>query len=265
MRCVSYSFADKIDLTNLEQLALKHGYLTRRQANALQLKDPNQDIICHYFNNGTLVCWSKFRNNYNDFLALAGDAADNVLLVPIKDSFSYRYDSDTSIKPHDYFNTEVLRINDQEDETKLSLAFGFSQSIKLKHFEYTLDKLIGNSLPIIQQLSIKGKLSISRKAVHQIIAQIVEAKSSINLSSDFFYPPKFFWQRPNLESNYLLIHEYLDISERLDALNQKINTLSETFSMLSGYLETRHSHFLEIIIIVLIAIEIIFSLLNIHF
>lgn len=48
------------------------------------------------------------------------------------------------------------------------------------------------------------------------------------------------------------------------SLNPQLDTLNEVFDMLNTYLENRHSHFLEIIIIVLILTEIIFNVLHLQ-
>lgn len=197
-------------------------------------------------------------------MQLAQEHSESFLGIPIKDSFSFKYGDNMNIQLHDYFNVEVITLEDDEPISKLSLAFALSQSIKIKHFEHIVESLIAQYSPLIKQVSSFGKVSMSRKRIHQIFASIVETKSQINLGSDFFYPPKFFWQYPSLEESYLMLHKYLDIPERIRALNQKVDTLNDTFDMFNSYLDTRHSHFLEVIIIVLITIEIIFSILNFH-
>ena len=62
-----------------------------------------------------------------------------------------------------------------------------------------------------------------------------------------------------------MLERYLHMQRRVSAINQRLDTLNEIFDMFNGYLENRHAHNLEIIIIVLIAIEIVFAVLNFHF
>jgi hypothetical protein len=91
------------------------------------------------------------------------------------------------------------------------------------------------------------------------------AKSEMNLINNFLYHPKFFWRHPSLEEFYTLLERYLHIPRRINAINHRLNTLNEIFDMFNSYLENRHSTSLELIIIALIAIEIIFGVLNFHF
>ncbi len=54
----------------------------------------------------------------------------------------------------------------------------------------------------------------------------------------------------------------MDIPKRVAALHQKLDTLNEMFTMLNSQLQHQHSSVLEIVIILLIAIEIFFSIVS---
>ena len=107
-------------------------------------------------------------------------------------------------------------------------------------------------------------MPITRNKIRQIIGEILGAKSEMNLISNFLYHPKYFWQHPTLEAHYTMLERYLHIQRRVNAINHRLDTLNEIFEMFNGYLENQHSHNLEIIIIVLIALEIVFPMLNFH-
>ena len=51
--------------------------------------------------------------------------------------------------------------------------------------------------------------------------------------------------------------KYLDIRPRVDLLSNKLNVIHELFEMLADELKHKHSSFLEWIIIILIAFEIV--------
>lgn len=191
--------------------------------------------------------------------------ADKPVSFLVRDEFSYRISDKIAIEPHDYFDVDCISIDDDSDDLKLSLSYGFSQSVKLQYFETKIDALIEKYNPLIQSLSHKGQMPISRNQIRQVIGEILGAKSEMNLISNFLYHPKYFWQHPTLEEYYTMLERYLHIPRRVNALNHRLDTINEIFDMFNGYLENRHSHSLEIIIIFLIAIEIIFGVLNIHF
>jgi len=55
---------------------------------------------------------------------------------------------------------------------------------------------------------------------------------------------------------------YMDIHQRVELLSKKLATIHELFEMLAGEEKHQHSSFLEWIIIVLIAIEIVLFLVQ---
>jgi uncharacterized Rmd1/YagE family protein len=159
-----------------------------------------------------------------------------------------------------------LSIDNDGSELKLSLSYGFSQSVKLQYFETILEGLIELYTPMIHGLSKKdGNSSVSRQQIRQVIGDILAAKSELNLVSNFLYHPKYFWQHPTLEEHYIMLERYLHLPKRVNAINHRLDTLNEIFDMFNDYLEAQHTHRLEVIIIVLISIEIMFNVLNFHF
>lgn len=61
-----------------------------------------------------------------------------------------------------------------------------------------------------------------------------------------------------------MIKKFLDISNRVMALNQKLDVLQELLDILNSQVQHRHSSLLESIIILLIVVEIMVSLFQLH-
>lgn len=266
MECLSYCLAERIDLQTLERnVKAIDPVRSVRQSQVLMLFHEFKKGLCLFFANGTMVTWGFKRHDLRPFLTLVESALANKLDKPLFDGFSYYFSDKTSFKPHDYFNVDCVTLKNDDSELMLSLSYGFSQSIKLKYYEEKLEQLIHQYAPLTKKLIETGHLKTSRSRIQKIIGEIVMVKTEINLVSDLLYQPKFFWQHPNLEEDYLALQKYMDIQRRTSTLNEKINTLNEIFIMFNSYLETKHEWRLEIIIIVLIAVEIVFNVLNLHF
>ncbi|OGT30268.1 MAG: hypothetical protein A3E87_00840 [Gammaproteobacteria bacterium RIFCSPHIGHO2_12_FULL_35_23] len=266
MRCLSYCIAEKIDLIHLEaQVKTVASLQVNKHWHVLELIDNNKDSYCYIFANGTVVSWNLSQSDFEVYSEWFKTAVIKPMANLLSDEFYYQVGEETTIVPHEDLNVDCLTLESNETELKLSLSYGFSQSIKLKYYETKLDELIERYTPLTKELSSHGSIRLPYRRMQKIIGDILSVKGEINLMGDFLYQPKFFWQHPNLEVYFLMLEKYLDISRRTKTLNQQLNTLHEIFLMCSSYLETRSSHNLELIIIVLIAIEIIFSLLNLHF
>jgi uncharacterized Rmd1/YagE family protein len=266
MECLSYCVAKSIDLTQLDNhfKSFFKSYTSVKTRDVLKLI-PQSSKILYIFKNGTVVSWGIKRYEIIDYLNLIKQLVDKPVALKVHDEFHYQYADKTAIEPHDFFDVDCMTIEDDSDEIKLSLSYGFSQSVKLQYFETIIEGLIEKYNPMIQNLSHSGEMPINRTQIQQVIGEILGAKSELNLISNFLYHPKYFWQHPTLEDHFIMLERYLHIQRRVNAINHRLDTINEIFEMFNRYLESRHSHNLEIVIIILITLEIIISVMNFHF
>jgi uncharacterized Rmd1/YagE family protein len=268
MECLSFCIANSIDLTKLDTHFKSNlpNYISTKLRDVVKLTTcDSQRYLLFIFKNGTVVSWGVKRHRINRFLELIKPFADKLIAFDLHDEFSYSLGEKNSIEPHDFFEVDCLIIDEDSDDLKLSFSYGFSQSVKLQYFETTVDYLIDKYTPMIQGLSAKGNMPLTRNKIRQIIGEILGAKSEMNLISNFLYHPKYFWQHPTLEIYYSMLEKYLHIQRRINTMNHRLDTLNEIFDMFNKYLENKHAHNLEIIIIVLIMVEIIVASMSIHF
>lgn len=266
MECLSFCIANKIDLSRVD-----HYYKTGSDSHqsikshdVVKLLNDNKGCI-FIFANGTVVSWGVKRHQIYPYLTTIKQFAQKHTSNIVHDEFSYRLGHRVNLEPHGYFDVDCITIDTDSDDLKLSLSYGFSQSVKLQYYEALLEGLIDKYSPLIHILSSQGEMNVSRNEIRKIIGEILGAKSELNLVSNFLYHPKYFWQHPTLEEYFIMLERYLHIERRVSAINHRLDTLNEIFDMFNGYLENRHSHSLELIIIILIAIEIVFGVLNFHF
>lgn len=267
MECLSYCIANSIDLTGLDNHFKNtlSGYTSTRFRDVLKLSpDYTSSYILFIFKNGTVVSWGIKRYRMQSYIDAILLFAKKPILFKVHDEFSYKIEDKTSIEPHDFFDVDCISLEKDSNEIKLSLSYGFSQSVKLQYFETIIETLIDKYTPMIQGLSKGQRKRMKRRDIRAIIGEILEAKTEMNLISNFLYHPKYFWQHPTLEEYYIMLERYLHIQRRVNAINHRLDTLNDIFEIFNGYLENRHAHNLEIIIIILIGIEILFAALNIH-
>ena len=264
MECLSYCIANKIELVRLDKHLQRFAQFTiEKHWHALAVFDGSRSM--YVFANGTVVLWGIKRHEVDRYLGYISPSCVSPLVQKIYDQCSYRQGEQTSIQPHHYYNLDCLVLESDDPSIKLGLSYGFSQSVKLKYFEARLDQLVETNAPYINQLSRFGKIKLRRSGMRRVLGSIVAVKAELNITSNFSYQPRFFWQNASLESYYLLLERYLDIAQRKQSLDQQLDTLNEIFHMFSNYLDDRHSNLLEVVIIVLITIEITFNVLNWHF
>ena len=103
---------------------------------------------------------------------------------------------------------------------------------------------------------------MSKKEISKQIGVLFNERYYINLHSDILDTPEFFWRRPSYEPLYLMTAEFLDIQTRHNILNHRLNMIHELYTILANELNYKHSTRLEVIIIILIAIEVIVALVH---
>lgn len=259
MRAAAFCLVREFPLQEIYRYFKAQGYqveMSRRFAEA------SQEVFDRYiviFSSGCIVYWnvpSYLERKFNsDLLKLSVIPAN-----PIEQNyFIYRYGHHTNINYHKRFNLDIITLASKEKALKFAVSYGLAQAVKMDNFETTLEKTVAFSAILPYELAKRGKIRLSRRAITQRIGEIFLVRSSINLYSEFFDTPDFFWQDPSLEDDYYRIHQYLEISNRAAMLNQKLDVLQGILDILNNELQHRHSSMLEMIIILLIAFEIVMN------
>jgi len=157
---------------------------------------------------------------------------------------------------------DEIMLPNNEMWIKLAISHGIAQSVKLSSFETRLQKSFHVTREIPEDLYKQGRIPLSRKKIRQQMGGIFLERSSINLHLDILDLPDFFWEYPELEPYYKIIANYLDVKQRVEVLNKRLDILHEFFEMLGSELNHQHSNRLEMIIILLIVVEVVLTLLR---
>jgi uncharacterized Rmd1/YagE family protein len=265
MRCVSFCTASGYKLAGIADFFKAKRYVVNTYRNVLHVTKGTRELDIFFFANGCFVVWGigkkREQSLLNQLISFAIEPLEKIEV----NRFVYRLGNDTKISSHQRFKTDIITIANEEAENnqiKLAISYGLAQSIKLEAFEESIQKTVNNNRYIPHRLAKSGYIPLSRRAISKHIGEIFLERSSVNLSSDYFDVPEYFWEYSNLERYYTMTEQFLDVPKRVAALNRKLDVLHEMFDMLNNQLQHRYSSILESIIILLIVIEIIISLLH---
>ena len=257
MDCWAFCNATSYKIKPLQE-ALRTRWKTNLYRDVLHAEIAITGGVCHafYFTYGALVVWGCKQEQALEFLAQAKEfAAQNTEEIET-DEFTYVYGETSKIVDDEISlpNSEVL--------TKLAVSHGIAQSVKLGVFETALQKIFNNTKQIPEDLAHKGKISLSRREIRRKMGELFIERASINLHMDVLDTPEFFWEYPELEPYYKMMANYLDISTRVEVLNQRLDVVHGLFEMLGTELNHQHSSRLEWTIICLIVIEVVLALMR---
>ncbi len=222
---------------------------------AIHIKLNGGDIF--YFSYGCMICWNITENLIQPLLTELHEFEEEPLPSPTFEIFNYHLGSTTSISPE----KDLIIIEGEDPLIMLAISFALSQSIKLVNYEESVDKTIKQMSHIPLDLAKRGKIPLSRKEISQNMGNLFIVRNSINLNIDFLGSSEFFWDNPQFEPFYVKAATYLEIHKRVEILNKRLDVINELFNMLTNELHHQYSSKLELIIILLIAIEIIMAII----
>lgn len=204
------------------------------------------------FNYGVLVSWGVSDRTR---LALVERISAHVIdpvSRPLIEQYRYQITSEAAVRVHH----DLLILPDETPLRLLGLSHAFAQSAKLIFFEDRALEVIQRNAYISKELAQTGKVSLKRRQLSRLRGELFDTSSDISLNYNLLDTPEFFWDYPELEHDYRQLAKYLDLSPRIDILNRKISTIHELLDMLVSEEYHKHSSFLEWIIILLIAVDI---------
>lgn len=172
------------------------------------------------------------------------------------DKFIYNIDNRVRVQHAEIIlpNSDVL--------TLLAVSHALAQSVKLNTFEQVVRTAVQSVGNIPDSLAKHGKIPLSRKAIRMKMGELFIDRSSINLHLDTLDVPEFFSEYPELESYYTMAIDYLELKQRIEVLNGRLDVVHRFFELLATELNNQHLSRLELTIIILIFIEIVMTVMT---
>lgn len=262
MRCVSFCTAKSYDLAGLAKLFKTQHLTVRAYRNVLHVAIFAPINNAFFFSNGCFVSWGLKKRQEDQLLAMIKPYSYDLLDKIEVDHFAVKKGSETKIRSHERSNIDIIELHSDDDQLKVAISYGLAQSIKLESYEEKIKITIGKNSHIVEELAQKGKITLPRREINRRMGDIFLERASINLKSEYIDIPEYFWEHPSLEVYYVMTEQFLDIPRRVSAINHKLDVLHDIFQMLTTQLEHSYSTFLEYIVILLIGMEVFFSVLH---
>ncbi|KAI9296510.1 Sad1-interacting factor 2 [Neoconidiobolus thromboides FSU 785] len=204
-----------------------------------------------FFEYGVVVMWGlTFEQEQEILKFIKPFEEDNIDNEDIEcEEFHFHYNS--SYQPKIYNDVITLK-SSATYLTKMTISHAIAQSTKMAYFENMVTETIEDTKHIPQTLAETGKVNMSRTSIAKKIGQLYIMKINVNLVSNVLDTPEIFWSEPQLQPLYNAIRGYLEIPQRAELLNQRVDVICDMLDMLREHLNSSHGEFLEWIVIILI-------------
>lgn len=170
-----------------------------------------------------------------------------------------------AITDHISIANDVINLpEDSSAKSRLSLSFAIAQSAILAIFESRVDQKIYSYQYIPETLAAYGTVRLTASQLGNMIGEVYVIRHDVNLHTEILDTPDFFWKEDvAVEQVYHMTMKYLEMANRTDVLNKRVDMLRELLRVLQRQHENLHGVKLEWIIIWLILISLILEVLSI--
>lgn len=141
------------------------------------------------------------------------------------------------------------------------IALVISQSVGLERYEQMLDKEFPKSREILKKYD-NSLFSFKRKELMKFASSLTLMRHDIISDMHLLDKPNVIWDDEVAEKIYNALSSKLELRDRFDILEYKLNMLKEDVGIVVDIINHKSSEFLEIVIILLIGIEIVMGLIK---
>ncbi|KAH9849604.1 DUF155-domain-containing protein [Lenzites betulinus] len=205
------------------------------------------------FEYGTVVIWGMTEAQEKRFLSsLKRFEVERLATQDVEmEDLNFYYASYSRI-----YNDVITLRKGSSYMTKLSLSHALAQSVKISLFENLISATIEETKDIPEIISETGKIDMSHKEIMRKIGELFLLRANINSVGSVLDSPEVFWTYPDLQPLYDAARSYLEIPQRIDLLNARVEVLQDMLQLLKETVTSRHAERLEQIVIALIGVEI---------
>jgi uncharacterized Rmd1/YagE family protein len=245
-----YHLGDRLDLKELKnKLAYNCVY-----SDPTELTYESEDNwYFGIFDYGSLVFFGIDKNNQTDIIFRVRT------LLGLDSTELKREDFDVEIDPQVTYKIIFDRLYLKEISLDIAkiIMLNIAQSVALDYYIEQSNVLLGETYQFSLELEQKGKLSINGKMLLKFIGKMLNLKNKITQNIYIFDSPNLTWNDEYLNIINTDLSRELDIKLRHNSLQDNLNTVRENLEILKDINQHSQSSKLEVIVIVLIAIEIL--------
>ncbi|KAJ7050522.1 DUF155-domain-containing protein [Mycena amicta] len=157
---------------------------------------------------------------------------------------------------------DLFTLKSRSHLLKLSIAHALAQSTLLARYESNAQRVLSSplTLSIPKQLATSGALQLRRREALQLMGDLFKLRLHVNLVSNVLDVPELFWSEASLKELYDAVREYMEISGRVQVLNEKLAVTTDFLDAIHDHLNNFAMERITWIIIWLIVVAILVEL-----
>jgi uncharacterized Rmd1/YagE family protein len=182
----------------------------------------------------------------------------------IKGEFATRDEEATTIEQSTDGDDHIspggpICVKEMSSQRLLIISDALAKSVVLAHDEREAASVLDVIQPFARELAEQGRTPGGRRAILRHIGKALLVQHRVSGPVAVAEKPDVLWDRPDLERLYGRLEDEYELKERVNLLNRKLGVITETAKVLTDIIDTKRSHRLELIIVLLILFEIVIT------
>jgi len=249
MQVKSYQIADYIDIKSLRYASLGEVIYADNDELFFQIEENKYLYILRY---GVLTQLNLAEEQFTEIKEQIIPACRNLVETSIHEEQLIETGSVENKISHNKIqiknsNTDVLRM----------VMLYISQSVTLDYYAELTTKLLEDTNQHTQLLERKGELSITGTNLKKYIGKTLLLKNLIAQNLYIFDSPEETWDNERLDKLHIELKRHLDLQDRARSVSEELGIVKENLELFKDILQYRNSIYLEWVVIILIAVEVV--------
>ena len=150
-----------------------------------------------------------------------------------------------------------IEITEADTNVFRIIMLNVSQSVALDYYSEQSRRLLEETNYHTQVLEKKGRLAISGVRLKKFIGKTLLLKNRITENLYVFDSPLETWEDEKLDKLYIELKKNFDLQDRFRSVTEDLAIVKDNLELFKDILQYRNTVFLEWIVIILIAIEVV--------
>ncbi len=137
------------------------------------------------------------------------------------------------------------------------VAFVLAQSAAMEYYERDVDQIFDGLQKATRQIADKGSFRGNEAALLRFVGSAMITRNEIISTLALLDTPQLAWNSEPLDKLFRALRDLFEIEDRYRALDHKLTVVQDNLSLFVDLTQQRRGLFLELTVLVLIAIEVV--------
>jgi uncharacterized Rmd1/YagE family protein len=192
-------------------------------------------------------------------LAQLNQARPGLTTKVVRESFTVRVEPGERTGIRD----DELHLDALTPERAQIVALTVAQSAALEYYEAIVESLFSRTGALAERLEKAGTVGLSVRPLHRFIGEAVTARAEVLSVLTLLDKPDATWDDPAMDLIYNDLRAEFDLVDRFGALELKLRSVQDGLELVLDVARERRLMVLEVTVVVLIALEIVLSVLRV--